>query len=97
MAQQLAHHTINGCNLRPGDLLASGTISGPTPDSYGSLLELGWRGTKPVLLPNGESLDEGRTAVEELLDVIDDPYHINDYEQYVTASAGVSISRRVVL
>ena len=40
MAQQLAHHTVNGCNLRPGDLLASGTISGPTPDSYGSLLEL---------------------------------------------------------
>jgi fumarylacetoacetase len=54
MAQQLAHHTINGCNLRPGDLLASGTISGPTPDSYGSLLELAWRGTKPVILHNGE-------------------------------------------
>jgi fumarylacetoacetase len=54
MAQQFAHHTVNGCNLRPGDLLASGTISGPTPDSYGSLLELAWRGTKPVVLPNGE-------------------------------------------
>jgi fumarylacetoacetase len=54
MAQQLAHHTINGCNLRPGDLLASGTISGPTPDSYGSLLELAWRGKKPIILPNGE-------------------------------------------
>ena len=54
MAQQLAHHTVNGCNLRPGDLLASGTISGSTPDSYGSLLELAWRGTKPVSLPNGE-------------------------------------------
>jgi fumarylacetoacetase len=48
LAQQLAHHTVNGCNLRPGDLLASGTISGPTPDSYGSLLELTWRGTKPL-------------------------------------------------
>jgi fumarylacetoacetase len=54
MAQQLAHHTVNGCNLRPGDLLASGTISGPTPDSYGSLLELAWRGSKPLTLPNGE-------------------------------------------
>ncbi len=48
LAQQLAHHTVNGCNLRPGDLLASGTISGPTPDSYGSLLELAWRGTRPL-------------------------------------------------
>jgi fumarylacetoacetase len=48
LAQQMAHHTVNGCNLRPGDLLASGTISGPTPDSYGSLLELSWRGTRPL-------------------------------------------------
>jgi fumarylacetoacetase len=48
LSQQLAHHTINGCNLRPGDLLASGTISGPTPDSYGSLLELAWRGSRPL-------------------------------------------------
>jgi fumarylacetoacetase len=54
MAQQLAHHTVNGCNLRPGDLLASGTISGPTPDSFGSLLELAWRGSKPLALTNGE-------------------------------------------
>jgi fumarylacetoacetase len=54
MAQQFAHHTVNGCNLRPGDLLASGTISGSTPDSYGSLLEQAWRGTKPIPLPNGE-------------------------------------------
>jgi fumarylacetoacetase len=54
LSQQLAHHTVNGCNLRPGDLLASGTISGPTPDSYGSLLELAWRGTKPLALANGE-------------------------------------------
>jgi fumarylacetoacetase len=54
MAQQLAHHTVNGCNLRPGDLLASGTISGPTPDSYGSLLELTWRGSRPLKLPSGE-------------------------------------------
>lgn len=54
ISQQLAHHTINGCNLRPGDLLATGTISGPTPDSAGSLLELAWKGTRPVELPNGE-------------------------------------------
>jgi fumarylacetoacetase len=55
LAQQVAHHTINGCNLQPGDLLASGTISGPTPDSYGSMLELSWRGSKPITLPNGET------------------------------------------
>ncbi len=55
MAQQLAHHTATGCNLRPGDLLASGTISGPTPDSWGSLLELAWRGTRPITLPTGET------------------------------------------
>lgn len=55
MAQQLAHHTVNGCNLQPGDLLASGTISGPTPDSRGSLLELAWRGAQPLQFPNGET------------------------------------------
>jgi fumarylacetoacetase len=54
VCQQLAHHAVNGCNLRPGDLLASGTISGPAPDSYGSMLELAWKGTKPIALPNGE-------------------------------------------
>ncbi|MES3628587.1 MAG: fumarylacetoacetase [Longimonas sp.] len=53
MRQQLAHHTVNGCNVRPGDLMASGTISGPTEDSYGSMLELAWRGTKPIQLPDG--------------------------------------------
>ncbi len=53
MCQQLAHHTITGCNLRPGDLLASGTISGPTPDSLGSLLELTKRGSNPITLSNG--------------------------------------------
>lgn len=53
MAQQLAHHTINGCNMNVGDLLASGTISGPTPDSYGSMLEIAWKGTKPVTLTDG--------------------------------------------
>ncbi len=53
MAQQLAHHTVNGCNIRAGDMMASGTISGPTPDSYGSMLEISWRGTKPVKLNDG--------------------------------------------
>ena len=53
MAQQLAHHTVSGCNTRVGDLMASGTISGPTPDSFGSLLELAWNGQKPIELPNG--------------------------------------------
>ena len=51
--QQLAHQTINGCNVRVGDLYGSGTISGPTPDSYGSMLELSWQGTKPVSLAGG--------------------------------------------
>jgi fumarylacetoacetase len=53
MCQQLAHHTVGGCNMRIGDLLASGTISGPTPDSYGSMLEICWKGTKPVQMPDG--------------------------------------------
>lgn len=53
MEQQLAHHTSNGCNINIGDLMASGTISGPTPDSYGSMLELSWKGTKPVTLKDG--------------------------------------------
>ena len=51
--QQLAHHTVNGCNIKAGDLYASGTISGPTPDSYGSMLELSWKGTKPIRLKDG--------------------------------------------
>jgi len=50
MKQQLAHHTVTGCNKRPGDLLASGTISGPEPGSFGSMLELSWRGAKTVPL-----------------------------------------------
>ncbi|KAI7739619.1 hypothetical protein M8C21_008670 [Ambrosia artemisiifolia] len=50
LTQQLAHHTINGCNLRPGDLLGTGTISGPEPESYGCLLELTWNGTKELSL-----------------------------------------------
>lgn len=53
ITQQIAHHTINGCNLKIGDLLASGTISGETPDSFGSMLELSWNGQKPLNLPDG--------------------------------------------
>ncbi|WP_459209497.1 fumarylacetoacetase [Aquimarina rhabdastrellae] len=53
MAQQLAHHTVNGCPVNSGDMMGSGTISGPTPDSYGSMLELSWRGEKPVKLNEG--------------------------------------------
>jgi fumarylacetoacetase len=53
MAQQLAHHTVNGCNIRCGDLMGSGTISGPTEDSYGSMLELAWKGTKPLKMNDG--------------------------------------------
>jgi fumarylacetoacetase len=53
MSQQLAHHTINGCNMRTGDLCGSGTISGPDPGSYGSMLELTWKGTKPFTMPDG--------------------------------------------
>lgn len=53
MEQQLAHHTVNGCNVRVGDMMASGTISGPQPHEYGSMLELTWRGTKPLKLNDG--------------------------------------------
>jgi len=53
MAQQLAHHTSNGCNINGGDMMASGTISGPTADSYGSMLEISWQGTKPVMMADG--------------------------------------------
>ncbi|MEP7077991.1 MAG: fumarylacetoacetase [Chthoniobacterales bacterium] len=55
LAQQLAHHTVNGCNLQPGDLLASGTISGPEEGSRGCMLELTWRGANPIALPSGET------------------------------------------
>ncbi|MBN8702397.1 MAG: fumarylacetoacetase [Bacteroidetes bacterium] len=53
MEQQLAHHTVNGCNVNVGDLMASGTISGPEEGSYGSLMELTWKGTKPIKLADG--------------------------------------------
>jgi len=52
--QQLTHHTVSGCNMRPGDLLGTGTISGPTDDSLGCMLEIAWKGTRPVKLANGQ-------------------------------------------
>lgn len=61
IAQQLAHHTVNGCNMRVGDMCASGTISAPEATGFGSMLELSWRGTKPVSLQNGQQ----RTFLED--------------------------------
>ncbi|PYJ41594.1 MAG: fumarylacetoacetase [Verrucomicrobia bacterium] len=64
LAQQVAHHTIGGCNLQTGDLLASGTISGPTEESRGCMLELTWRGANPLKLPSDETrkwLEDGDT------------------------------------
>ena len=66
MCQQLAHHTITGCNLRTGDLLASGTISGPEKDNRGSMLELTWGWSEPIKLSNGEerlALEDGDTVM----------------------------------
>jgi len=66
MSQQIAHHTINGCNLNIGDIMASGTISGKSNDSYGSMLELSWGGKKSILLKDGLS----RTFVEDYDSII---------------------------
>lgn len=66
VAQQIAHHTVNGCNLNVGDLMASGTISGKESHSFGSLLELTWGGKNPIELPNGEKrtfLEDGDTVI----------------------------------
>jgi fumarylacetoacetase len=66
ICQQLAHHTVNGCNMRPADLLASGTISGPAPDSYGSLLELAWKGTRPVHLSGEREAASGKCPIHPI-------------------------------
>ena len=66
IAQMVAHHSSNGCNLQSGDLIASGTVSGPTRESRGSLLELAWRGTEPIALKSGESrkfLEDGDEVI----------------------------------
>ena len=65
-AQLVAHHTVNGCNLQPGDLLGSGTLSGPKPDEAGSLIELTLGGKQAITLPNGEKrtfLEDGDTLL----------------------------------
>jgi len=64
--QQLAHHTVNGCNIMDGDLYASGTISGPSPGSFGSMLELSWNGLRPLHLADGSErkfLEDGDTVI----------------------------------
>ena len=66
MNQQLAHHTINGCKINIGDMMASGTISGASPDSFGSMLELTWGGKKPIKLPDGTErkfINDGDTVI----------------------------------
>ncbi|MGO2671631.1 MAG: fumarylacetoacetase [Psychrobacter celer] len=66
MAQQLTHHTITGCKVEVGDMMGSGTISGPTPDAYGSMLEIAWNATKPVTLAGGETrsfIEDGDTVI----------------------------------
>lgn len=65
-AQQLAHHTVNGCNIHVGDMMASGTISGPEEGSFGSMLEITWRGANPVQMPDGSErkfINDGDTVV----------------------------------
>jgi len=65
MAQQLAHHTVNGCNINIGDLYGSGTISGKEENSYGSMLELAWMGTKPLQMKDGSErkfINDGDTV-----------------------------------
>lgn len=66
VAQTVAHHTVNGCNLQPGDLMGTGTLSGPTLDEAGALIELTVGGKQPLTLPNGESrtyLEDGDAVV----------------------------------
>ncbi|WP_430737090.1 fumarylacetoacetase [Psychrobacter sp. VH5] len=66
MAQQLTHHTITGCKVEVGDMMGSGTISGPTTDAYGSMLEIAWNATKPVTLAGGETrsfIEDGDTVI----------------------------------
>jgi fumarylacetoacetase len=66
MAQQLTHHTVNGCNLNVGDMMASGTISGKDESSYGSMLEISWAGSKPVTLDDGSTrvfIKDGDTVI----------------------------------
>jgi fumarylacetoacetase len=66
LAQLITHHTVNGCNLQPGDLFGSGTLSGPKPEQGGSLLELSLGGKQTIKLPNGEErtfMQDGDTII----------------------------------
>ncbi|XP_011310225.1 fumarylacetoacetase [Fopius arisanus] len=72
--QQLAHHTVTGCNINPGDLMASGTISGQSADSYGSMLELSWKGSKPISMQDGST----RKFLQDNDEVIIKGYCIGD-------------------
>ena len=66
LGQMVAHHSSNGCNLRPGDLIGSGTVSGPEKESRGCLLERTWRGSEPLALPTGEErgfLEDGDEVI----------------------------------
>jgi fumarylacetoacetase len=66
ISQQLAHHTVNGCNIQVGDVYASGTISGLSPGSFGSMLELSWNGQRPLKLAHGHErrfLEDGDTVI----------------------------------
>jgi fumarylacetoacetase len=85
--QQLAHHTVNGCNMRTGDLLATGTISGPTKESLGSLLEMSWNGSEPLNV-QGKS----RTFLEDGDELILKGYWSNGSKRI-----GFGISSGVVL
>lgn len=74
MVQQLTHHASNGCNIQVGDLYASGTISGPIKDSFGSMLELTWRGTEPLKMPDGTE----RKFIEDRDKIIMHAFAMND-------------------
>ena len=89
LGQMVAHHTSNGCPLRPGDLIASGTVSGPEKENRGCLLELTWKGTEPLRLPNGEQ----RTFLEDGDEVILTGYCARDG----FARIGLGTCRGVVL
>jgi fumarylacetoacetase len=73
-SQMLAHHTVNGCNIEAGDICASGTISGPDESAFGSMLELAWKGTKPVPMPDGSI----RKYIEDYDTIIFRGYAEND-------------------
>jgi fumarylacetoacetase len=75
MEQQLAHHTVNGCNVNVGDMMASGTISGPKPEEFGSMMELSWRGTKPIKMKDGSE----RKFINDLDTVMIKGYCKNEY------------------